>query len=417
MPHDPHQHFQELCAISTTEELTREEWMHLSEHLACCDICADTRRQYQHLISTAIPALAVESGAYEDVESAPGSWSIEQAEDTLMVSLRDERAPSINRPVFPHPSPGWRRTRRYAAAAILVAWGFVSYRIGIEQSRRMAASVMPAALPEPSKALLVHQSAPIPSAEDKTASSEDEAALRSQARQSLQELTRTKVKLELVEEELAERSANLDHSIEDRSELSRQLAQAQANAENLETRLRGLGDQSSQTALQQLALKTQVDDLKTEIEEKDRAIVKDRELLDRDRDVRNLIGARNLYIAEIYDVAQTGDTQKPFGRVFYTEDKSLIFYGYDLDRQPGAKRAAAFQAWGGRGADRQQAVSLGLLFRDDANQKRWILKCNDAKTISQIDAVFVTVEPEGGSQKPTGKPLLFTYLRLDPNHP
>jgi hypothetical protein len=63
------------------------------------------------------------------------------------------------------------------------------------------------------------------------------------------------------------------------------------------------------------------------------------------------------------------------------------------------------------------ADSLGLLYKDDANQKRWVLKFNDAKTISQIDAVFVTVEPEGGSVKPSGKPLLFTYLRLDPNHP
>lgn len=53
---------------------------------------------------------------------------------------------------------------------------------------------------------------------------------------------------------------------------------------------------------------------------------------------------------------------------------------------------------------------LGLLYKDDANQKRWVLKFNDAKTISQIDAVFVTVEPEGGSARPSGKPLLFTLL-------
>jgi anti-sigma-K factor RskA len=46
-----------------------------------------------------------------------------------------------------------------------------------------------------------------------------------------------------------------------------------------------------------------------------------------------------------------------------------------------------------------------------------VLKFKDAKTIAKIDAVFVTVEPDGGSAKPTTKPLLFTYLRLDPNHP
>jgi hypothetical protein len=109
-----------------------------------------------------------------------------------------------------------------------------------------------------------------------------------------------------------------------------------------------------------------------------------RELLDRDRDIRNLIGARSFYIAEFYDVGQSGDTQKPFGRVFYTKGKSLIFYGYDLDQQPGIKKTGVFQAWGGRGADRQHAVSLGLLHMDDAIRKRWVLKSNDAKTISQI---------------------------------
>jgi hypothetical protein len=346
---------------------------------------------------------------------------IEEAEKTLMESLRGEPAPARGRSISPSLPPRWRHARRYAAAAvILVACSFVGYRIGIHQGRRSDAFVAPAASAAPNTPSHPDRSAAAAPAPDerKPAPADDQAtALRSQARQNQQELTRLNEKLGQVEEELAERNANLDRSVEDRSELSRQLAQAQANAQSLEARLSVIGNQSSQDTLQSLALKTQVNDLKAEIENKDKAIAGERELLDRDRDVRNLIGARNLYIAEIYDVAQTGDTQKPFGRVFYTKDKSLIFYGYDLDQQPGVKKAGAFQAWGGRGADRQHAISLGLLYKDDSNQKRWVLKFNDAKTISQIDAVFVTVEPEGGSAKPSGKPLLFTYLRLDPNHP
>jgi len=42
---------------------------------------------------------------------------------------------------------------------------------------------------------------------------------------------------------------------------------------------------------------------------------------------------------------------------------------------------------------------------------------DDAKRLAQIDAVFVTVEPNGGSPKPSGKPFLFAYLKIDPNHP
>jgi hypothetical protein len=129
------------------------------------------------------------------------------------------------------------------------------------------------------------------------------------------------------------------------------------------------------------------------------------------------MGARDLYIAEVYDVARTGETQKPYGRVFYTRGKSLIFYAYDLDQQTEAKKVNTFQAWGRRGPDRQQALNLGIFYQDDGARKRWILKCDDPKTLAQIDGVFVTVEPNGGSHRPSGKSLLFAYLKIDPNHP
>jgi hypothetical protein len=38
-------------------------------------------------------------------------------------------------------------------------------------------------------------------------------------------------------------------------------------------------------------------------------------------------------------------------------------------------------------------------------KKRWVLKFDDAKSLEQVDAVFVTVEPDGQSHKPTGKSL------------
>lgn len=96
---------------------------------------------------------------------------------------------------------------------------------------------------------------------------------------------------------------------------------------------------------------------------------------------------------------------------------SLIFYAYDLDQETELKRASTFQGWGRRGPDRQQAIDLGIFFEDNATRERWILKCDDPKTLAQIDAVFVTVEPKGGSHKPTSKTLLFASLKIDPNHP
>ena len=215
---------------------------------------------------------------------------------------------------------------------------------------------------------------------------------------------------------LAGRASDLNSSGQRLSALDQQLASARSEVAALQDKLTLAEKQGSENSSQIAALQSEIANLHVAIQQGDRELAEDDGLLAHDRDIRDLIGARNLYIAEIYDVAKTGATQKPFGRVFYTKDKSLIFYGYDLDQQPGLKEAGTFQAWGRSGSS-DHDISLGLFYRDDASKKRWILKCNDARTLAKLDAVFVTVEPKGGSARPTGKPLLFTYLRLEPNHP
>jgi hypothetical protein len=113
-------------------------------------------------------------------------------------------------------------------------------------------------------------------------------------------------------------------------------------------------------------------------------------------------------------------TRKAFGRVFYTQNKSLIFYAFDLDRQPGVKNASAFQVWGQRDAEsgsKSHPMNLGILYMDSESNRRWVLRWDDPKQLAEIDAVFVTVEPHGGSQKPTGKPFLYALLRKEANHP
>jgi hypothetical protein len=181
--------------------------------------------------------------------------------------------------------------------------------------------------------------------------------------------------------------------------------------------LESLVQESAQDAATAKAFAAKVNDLTRQLEAEQAALQERDELLAHDRDIRELMGARDLYIAEIYDVAGTGETKKPYGRVFYTRGKSLIFYAYDLDQQRELKRASTFQAWGRRGPDRQQAINLGVFYEDNATRKRWILKCDDPKMLAQIDAVFVTVEPDGGSHRPSSKPLLFAYLKVNPNHP
>jgi hypothetical protein len=197
-----------------------------------------------------------------------------------------------------------------------------------------------------------------------------------------------------------------------RDGLSQQLAAEQTEVQSLRAKS-AAGAMADQQTAQTAALEAKVRELSAALDEKDRMLALDKGFLDHDREIRDLIAARNLYIADIFDVAQNGKTAKLLGRVFYTKDKSLVFYGYDLDQQAGLKQSVAFQAWGS--GDDKQNVSLGLFYQDGT--RRWVLRFNDTKTLARLNKVFVTAEPQGGSAEPTGKQILMAYLQVRPNHP
>ena len=415
-----HQEFQELCALSTTDELTAEEWTRLEEHLSICGECRELRREYERVVATIVPALATDSVLELDDEDSAGSCSLEEAEKVLMESLRN--GPATSRSVLISPSKmfKWNPAYYYAAAALALAFcTFAGYRAGIHRERSFGSEGVRPALPASNSSPETGRTRVEPIQAHPKNEREDSniLELRNQTRLDLDQINRLKETQSQLEAELSKQSADLDRSSQDRASLVQQLALAQSDKQSLQEQLAITQDQKSANTTQSAALETRVKDLSAALQAKDQEIAKEQELLQHDRDIRNLIGARDLYIAEIYDVAKTGDTQKPFGRVFYTKDKSLIFYGYDLDQQQGVKTASTFQAWGRSGPDESHDVSLGFLYQDDANKKRWVLKSNDATTLARLDAIFVTVEPPGGSAKPSGKPMLFTYLRLVPNHP
>ena len=93
MSRSPHDEFLELCAISTAGELTGEERARLQEHLAVCPSCRETMKQYDAVVSKAIPALAPKP---ESIESGP-SWSQERAEAAFFQRLTAEEEVGTDR--------------------------------------------------------------------------------------------------------------------------------------------------------------------------------------------------------------------------------------------------------------------------------------------------------------------------------
>src|SRR5262249_60134697 len=107
------------------------------------------------------------------------------------------------------------------------------------------------------------------------------------------------------------------------------------------------------------------------------ALDRETTLLAAGRDIHDLMGARNLHIVDVLDVDSKGKDRRAFGRVFYTEEKSLIFYAFDLSDRGTARRNASFQVWGARGPAQSPAQSLGIFYVDDQKQNRWVLKFED----------------------------------------
>jgi hypothetical protein len=208
--------------------------------------------------------------------------------------------------------------------------------------------------------------------------------------------------------------------LQQRDALNAQLQDANQSYQSLRAELISLRGERDKTVLLTNSLEARIEELNAVNRDQERRLKDTEQYLTSDRDIRELMGARKLYIADVFDVDSGSRTRKPFGRVFYTQGKSLIFYAFDLDRQPGVVNANTFQVWGQKEtAQGQQALpmNLGILYMDNESNRRWMMRFDDPKQLAEIDAVFVTVEPRGGSRKPTSKPFLYALLRNEVNHP
>ena len=436
----PHEEFLELCAAATAGELNPSEQTKLNLHLSKCAECRKAMRDYENASQHALAAMAPE---YTPEKSeTDGSWSVERAEEAFFKRLdkeagrqsvagnhSQENLPNRGQRFTYRPSQiRWREVWMPFAAAVLLALALsiAAYRTGIKRGTDVARSIPDA--PKASASSLEEQASDAGHERaELMAKLADEdkviADLRRQLSDQQKEVNALKTPARVERPALSGLQANKNAN-EPAARQEQELTAAQARVQQLQETINTLTGQHEELTSRAATLQEKVGELtelvrgrERELDEKQEEVAKQQDLLEHDRDIRELMGARDLYVAEVHDVAGTGQTNKTYGRVFYTKGKRLVFYAYDLDAQPGVKNASTFQAWGRRGPDKQQALSLGIFYEDNLGKKRWVLKTSDPKTLDDIDAVFVTVEPNGGSHHPSGKQLLFAYLRVSPNHP
>ena len=419
--------FAELCALSTCGELSSEEMAMLEEHVAGCVLCAALLREYTSLAHVGMAKLAAER---ETEVEAPFGYSEVKAEERFAAAFHNAQPnwrSTVHTRLHLTAAPGsWRRISR---PALLIGTAAVMlFCIGgaFELGRKMT--------PPPSRSEVTSMARPPEAADEESAQLKAELAAAQSSLKAitvrsaelvrhLAELSDTKASLEaqiaaLTQKDISD-SASLTSMTQQRNGLQHQLNDTSTTLTHVNEELDQAQLDRQGALFRETTLETEVNSLHAELAATNNSATSDERFLAADRDIRELMGARELYIADVFDVQNDGRRSKPFGRVFYTKGKSLIFYAFDLQAQPGYREADTFQAWGKPDSGSfAKPISLGIFYMDNEQNRRWVVKSDNPDVLAQINAVFVTVEPRGGSQKPTGKPFLEAYLHsLPPNHP
>jgi len=276
-----HDEFLELCALSTSGELTGEEQRRLQNHLAICPSCRQVMKQYEAVLSETIPALVSER---EGVESDP-SWSQEQAEAALFERLTMEEqlgtdrghdwpdsAPKALRGVpFSAGQTTWRNVWMLCAAGVLlcIALGISAYRVGTQHGAH-SARAMPTQDQGDQIAALQQQLSDVGHEREVLRSEMGRrdammADLRGQIERQSSDLKRAKLAQSqpqtAVESRQAGRQAGRQDLLQQGSELTQQLEAAQAKTQGLQDKLDSLERQSSQDKQLVAGLEAKVTDL------------------------------------------------------------------------------------------------------------------------------------------------------------
>lgn len=418
-----HEDFEELAALAAIGVITEAEYLELQIHLQECVSCRTAQADFAELIHEKLPAIEYRvrprwsPKSLSSADAASRERFIERARSEgirFSAEVYQETAQSKARlSAFPRPLTAFA-----LVALFLLAAGLWIYQLNYPRAGGPT--------PDP---VMLRRIAQL---------TDSDSQLRARlAEASESEGLEVAQIVQLKSGRLAgrEQLAAVERSLQAAENETRLL---RAQLEDANSRVAKLESQGNQDALLVLELKNQLEKTTSRLAETEAAAVdqqdrlrdlrakfaaqtavfdRERQLIAAGKEIRDLMGARNLHIIDVYDVDGNSKTGKKFGRVFYTEGKSLIFYAFDLAPHDRSRFTHSFQAWGSQEPERHAARNLGIFYADDETHNRWVLKFDDPEVIAQIDAVFVTVEPPGGSSKPTGRKLLYAYLNGQPNHP
>jgi len=422
--HSHNDWYEELCALAAAGELSASEVRDLNQHLEGCKSCSELFADFRRLTAEDISLVIVEKTS--DIPKENVEFLHEQKILSRLLSRASREhdhhreasvggaLPEATRQL--HSRVPWLvgrlriATLVYGAAALVLVIGLVivAYRT---RTRPEALATNSRVDDQLRKWKTIAQDA------------REERAITAERLQQSESDRRT------LEISLAQAKANAVSLAVRQSALERALADAQSQREQLNRDLGASRSEFAQKARLVEELESRLQDADQRVNEEQATVEGLREKLRSaeqeakvetsvdNSEVKTLLGARDLHIVDVYDVESSGKTRRTYGRVYYVENKLLVFYAFDLQDRKRNRAAAGFQAWGDSHANSKQPENLGLFYVDDATTNRWALKVSDPGILQRIDTVFATLEPPGGSRSPRGQKLLYANLAGPPNHP
>ena len=412
-----HEHFEELTALAAIGQLSVEEHGELLEHLRGCDGCRRASDQFSFILDQLpLPEPSANDRDLQQLQGASYRQRFLERASAEGVRFTPEARGERKRSGTTHFFRNWRPYALGVASAVAVMI-VVSAVVVPKVLSRLAAKQ--ATTSESEVASLARRDTPAPS---DSGTSDSGSATLTLARLQQANVDAEK-RLDTLRRELARAEADYRQRLQESERWKDQAGQLQGKNQQDEqqlgqarTQVEKLSKDNDQLTAGLVAQQFRITELSDEVENQKAAVERERQLTAAARDVRELMGARNLHIIDVADLDGQGKSKKSFGRVFYTEGKSLIFYAFDLS-QKGSASQVSFQAWGqGQGAS-SSVKNLGVFHVDDQLQKRWVLRVDNPELLKSVESLFVTVEPAPGRDKPSGQKLLYAYLGTQANHP
>lgn len=410
-----HEHFEELIALAAVGQLSVEEHGELSEHLRGCDGCRRASDQFDFILDQLpLPEPSANDRDLQQLQGASYRTRFLERASAEGVRFTPEARGEKRRRIATSFFRNWRPYALSVASAVVIIIvasailvpGLLS-RLPVKQT-----SVSRSEVPGPAHANVRSPSDP----------STRDSGLAAVA-QLQQANIGAERRLEVLRRDLAQAQANYERLLQESEQWKDQAAHLQSRSQQDEQQLgqarsqvEKLSKDNDELTAGLVTQQFHIKDLLEEVENQKAAVERERQLTAAAGDVRELMGARNLHIIDVADLDGQGKSKKSFGRVFYTEGKSLIFYAFDLS-QKGSASKVSFQAWGQGQSTSTSVKNLGVFHVDDQVQKRWVLRVDNPELLKSVESVFVTVEPSPGRDKPSGRKLLYAYLGTQANHP